>query len=106
MGSRTLILLLMVMMMASARRDISDIAETDISHSFGTDLGQEIHPNRHRHHSHDIYIAGFFPTSPGYDETSIGQGYHQFPVLFCFLIRIHLENSYKTISRQVMRLRN
>jgi len=66
--------MMMVMMMTSARRDISDMAEIDIGHSFGTDLGHEIHPNRHRHHSHDIYIAGFFPTSPGHDETSIGQG--------------------------------
>ena len=76
MGSRTMIILMMMdMMMTSARRDISDMAEIDIGHSFGTDLGHEIHPNRHRHHSHDIYIAGFFPTSPGHDETSIGQGY-------------------------------
>ena len=46
----------------------------DPEFTYGADLGHEIHPNRHRHHAHDIYIAGFFPTSPGHAETSIGQG--------------------------------
>ena len=31
----------------------------------GGRLGEEIHPNRHRHHQHDIHLAGFFPTGPG-----------------------------------------
>ena len=40
----------------------------------GARAGLEIHPNRHRHHHHDIYIAGFFPTSPGKPGAGIGQG--------------------------------
>jgi len=40
----------------------------------GGRLGLEIHPNRHRHHQHDVFLAGFFPTTLGYHETSIGQG--------------------------------
>ena len=40
----------------------------------GGKFGLEIHPNRHRHHQHDIFLAGFFPTTLGYHETSIGQG--------------------------------
>jgi len=40
----------------------------------GGRFGLEIHPNRHRHHQHDVFLAGFFPTTLGYHETSIGQG--------------------------------
>ena len=40
----------------------------------GGRAGQQIHPNRHRHHHHDIYIAGFFPTSPGHPGSAVGQG--------------------------------
>ena len=40
----------------------------------GGKAGMEIHPNRHRHHHHDIYIAGFFPTSPDHPGSAVGQG--------------------------------
>ena len=40
----------------------------------GGRAGQQIHPNRHRHHQHDIYIAGFFPTTPGRPGSAVGQG--------------------------------
>ena len=40
----------------------------------GHQIGHQIHPNRHRHHQHDIYIAGFFPTSPGHPGSAVGQG--------------------------------
>ena len=40
----------------------------------GGRVGQQLHPNRHRHHQHDIYIAGFFPTSPGRPGSAVGQG--------------------------------
>ena len=66
---------LTLIVMTGARRDPSQGSWESLDHghvTFSTDLGQEIHPNRHRHHQHDIYIAGFFPTSPGYAETSIG----------------------------------
>ena len=64
-------LLLLTSVITLARRDL-DLAPGHVVYS--TDLGQEIHPNRHRHHAHDIYIAGFFPTSTGSAETSIGPG--------------------------------
>ena len=79
------VMVLVTSVTSEGRRDTE--AE-DYRRTYGADLGHEIHPNRlktidefpsifscfrHRHHQHDIYIAGFFPTSPGHAETSIGQ---------------------------------
>ena len=40
----------------------------------GGSFGDEEHPRRHRHHRHDVHLAGFFPTSKGHHQSRIGQG--------------------------------
>ena len=42
----------------------------------GGSFGDEEHPRRHRHHRHDVHLAGFFPTSSsrGHQMARIGQG--------------------------------
>ena len=68
----TLALLTVVTLLPWSRSRRDHLPDPELT--YGADLGHEIHPNRHRHHAHDIFIAGFFPTSPGHAETSIGQG--------------------------------
>ena len=80
-GWRVVRVVILMTSVTWTRRDMSNPADTAdtadhaaLQFHYGDDLGHDIHPNRHRHHTHDIYIAGFFPTSPGHAETSTGQG--------------------------------